>query len=90
MIVYKSPLLTTVNVSREQLKVALNKILDDLSANIEDVQTQSGQKTNRRRIRKVKKFIENIGLKEKIYIENKLNSSSWFQELLEDQLKDAE
>ena len=90
MIVYKSPLLTTVNVSREQLKVALNKILDDLSANIEDVQTQSGQKTNRRRRRKVKKFIENIGLKEKIYIENKLNSSSWLQELLEDQLKDAE
>ena len=90
MIVYKSPLLTTVNVSREQLKVALNKILDDLSANIEDVQTQGGQKTNRRRIRKVKKFIENIGLKEKIYIENKLNSSSWLQELLEDQLKDAE
>ena len=43
MIVYKSPLLTTVNVSREQLKVALNKILGDLSANIEDVQTQSGQ-----------------------------------------------
>ena len=44
MIVYKSLLLTTVNFSREQLKVALNKILDDLNANIEDFQTQSGQK----------------------------------------------
>ena len=54
MIVYKSPLLTTVNVSREQLKAALNKILDDLNANIEDVQRQSGQKTNRRKIKEVK------------------------------------
>ena len=44
LIVYKSPLLTTVNVSREQLKVALNKIGHYLNANIEDFQTQSGQK----------------------------------------------
>ena len=61
----KSPLLATVNVTRKQLKVALNKILDDLNANIEDFQTQSGQKTNRKRIRKVNKFTENIDLKEK-------------------------
>ena len=61
----KSPLLTTVNVTRKQLKVALNKILDDLNANIEEFQTQSGQKTNRKRIRKVNKFTENIDLKEK-------------------------
>ena len=60
-----SPLLTTVNFTRKQLKVALNKILDDLNANIEDFQTQSGQKTNRKRIRKVNKFTENIDLKEK-------------------------
>ena len=61
----KSPLLTTVNVTRKQLKVALNKILDDLNANIEDFQTQSGQNTYRKRIRKVNKFTENIDLKEK-------------------------
>ena len=61
----KSPLLTTVNVTRKQLKVVLNKILDDLNANIEEFQTQSGQKTNRKRIRKVNKFTENIDLKEK-------------------------
>ena len=79
LIIYKSPLLTTVNVSREQLKVALNKILDDLKANIEEFQTQSGQKTNRKRIRKVKKIIE-----------NKLDSSSWLKELLDNQLKDDE
>ena len=47
------------------MKVALNKILHDLNANIEDFQTQSGQKTNRKRIRKVNKFTENIDLKEK-------------------------
>ena len=62
MIVYKSLLLTTVNFSREQLKVALNKILDDLNTNIEDFQTQSGQNTYRKRIRKVKKKILEISI----------------------------
>ena len=42
LIVYKSPLLTTGKVSRKQLKVAVNKILDDLNEDIEDFQTQSG------------------------------------------------
>ena len=42
LIVYKSPLLTTGKVSRKQLKVTPNKILDDLNEKIEDFQTQSG------------------------------------------------
>ena len=42
LIVYKSPMLTTVNISRKTLKDALNNILEDLNANIEDFQTHSG------------------------------------------------
>ena len=53
MIVYKLAILTTVNISRKKLKDALNNILEDLNANIEDFQTHSGQKTKRRRIRKI-------------------------------------
>ena len=67
----------------------LIKLWDDLNANIEDVQRQSGQKTNRRKIKEVKKVLK-ISTKEKKYIENKLNSSRWLQELLDDQLKDGE
>ena len=36
LIVYKWPMLTTVNISRKNLKDALNNILEDLNANIED------------------------------------------------------
>ena len=42
LIVYKWPMLTTVNISRKNLKDALNNILEDLNANIEDFQTHSG------------------------------------------------
>ena len=37
LIVYKSPMLTTVNISRKNLKDVLNNILEDLSANIEKI-----------------------------------------------------
>ena len=53
MIVYKLLTLTTVNISRKNLKDALNNILEDLNANIEDLQTLSGQKANTRRVRKI-------------------------------------
>ena len=53
MIVDKLLTLTTVNISRKNLKDALNNILEDLNANIEDLQTLSGQKTNTRRVRKI-------------------------------------
>ena len=41
LIVYKSPMLTTVNINRKNLKDALNNTLEDLNANIEDFQTHS-------------------------------------------------
>ena len=50
LIVYKSPMLTTVNINRKNLKDALNNTLEDLNANIEDFQTHSWEKANRRRI----------------------------------------
>ena len=48
-------MLTKVNFSRKNLKGTLNNILEDLNANIEDFQTDIGQKINRRKIRKLKK-----------------------------------
>ena len=53
MVVYKSPMLTTVYISRKKLKDALNNILKDLNANIEDFRTHSRQKGNTRKIRKI-------------------------------------
>ena len=37
LIVYKSPMLTTVNITRKNLKDVLNNILEDLNANIEKI-----------------------------------------------------
>ena len=53
LIVYKSPMLTTVNIGRKNLKETLNNILEDLNANIENSQMHSRQKTNKRKIRKI-------------------------------------
>ena len=86
MIVYKSLMLTTLNISRKNLKDTLNNILEDLNANIEDFQTHSGQKTNRRRIRKLQKIISNIYSEEKQLIESKLDKNSWIKQLIDDQL----
>ena len=90
LIVYKSPMLTTVNISRKNLKDALNNILEDLNANIEDFQTHSRQKTNRRRIRKTKKFVNKLDSEEKQFIESKLDKNSWIKKLIDDQLKSKE
>ena len=83
-------MLTTVNISRKNLKDALNNILEDLNANIEDFQTHSGQKTNRGRIRKTKKFINKLDSEEKQFIESKLDKNSWIKKLIDDQLKSKE
>ena len=90
LIVYKWPMLTTVNISRKNLKDALNNILEDLNANIEDFQTNSGQKTYRRRIRKIKTFINKIDSEKKQFIESKLDKNSWIKKLIDDQLKSKE
>ena len=55
------------------MKDALNNILEDLNTNIEDFQAHSGQKTNKRRIRKNNKFINKIDSGEKQFIESKLD-----------------
>ena len=72
LIVYKLLMLTTVNISRKTSNDALNNILEDLNANIEDFQTHSGQKRNRGEIRKILEIINKIVLEERQYIESKL------------------
>ena len=68
LIAYKSPLLTTVNISKKQLKDALNKILEDLNANIKDFTTIHDEDQNLKRTRKIERFINKIDLiiKEKL------------------------
>ena len=70
-------MITTVNISRKSLKDVLNNILEDLNANIEKIsKTHSGQKTIRRKIRKLKKFINKIDSEERQFVENKLAANS--------------
>ena len=75
LILYKSPMLTTVNISRKNLKDDLNNILEDLNANIKDFQTHSRQKK--------KKDSE-----EKQFIESKIDKNSWIKKLIDDQLNE--
>ena len=83
-------MLTTANISRKNLKDALNNILEDLNADIEDFQIDSRKKTNRRRIRKFTKFINKIDSEEKQFIENKLDENSWLKKQIDDHLKNEE
>ena len=62
---YKSPLLTTVNISRKNLKQILNNILEDLNDSIRDFKTPD--RSSNRRIKKVKKLINTVSSKEKQY-----------------------
>ena len=50
----------------------------------------SRQKANRRKIRKLKKFVNKIDSEEKQFIENKLAANSWLKKLIDDQLKNEE
>ena len=77
--VYKLPTLTTVNISGKTLKQALNNISKDLMANIFDFGTE-------RKIKKVKKLINNIDSLEKNVIENKIVNMKWLNQLVKNQL----
>ena len=50
-------MLTTVYISRKNLKDALNNILKDLNVNIEDFQTHSRQKKIQEKLEKLKKSL---------------------------------
>ena len=86
MIVYKSPMLTTVNISIKNLKQILNNILEYLNANIRDFKTPDRQKN--RRVKKVKKLINAVASKEEQYLKDKLNIDveGWLKKLIDNQL----
>ena len=60
LIACKSLLLTTVSISKKQLKNAFNKILEDLNADITDFTTIHSEDQNLKRIRKIERFIDKI------------------------------
>ena len=58
LVVYKSPALLTVNIARKDFKNSLNNIVDGLTANIVDFETDRGKhKETIKKIRQLKKLI---------------------------------
>ena len=90
LIAFKSPSLTTVDVSKTQLKESLNNIFEDLNENKKDFTDQQNKRRNFKRIKKLKNFIDKIDSAEKEEIEEKINKPSWLASLLEDQLINQE
>ena len=80
-------MLTTVNISKKQLKDALNIIVVDLNANITDFKKIHVEDQNLKRIRKIGKFINKIDFDNKGKIEKKLNKNKWRKSLIDDQIK---
>ena len=80
-------MLTTVNISKKQLKDALNIIVVDLNANITDFKEIHVEDQNLKRIRKIGKFINKIDFDNKGKIEKKLNKNKWRKSLIDDQIK---
>ena len=60
LLVYKSPMLTTVNISRKNLKDVLNNILEDLNPNIGDSQTNIEQKIDKKELQKSKNLLTKL------------------------------
>ena len=80
-------MLTTVNISKKQLKDALNIIVVDLNANITDFKKIHVEDQNLKRIRKIGKFMNKIDFDNKGKIEKKLNKNKWRKSLIDDQIK---
>ena len=76
MIAFKSRSLTTVDVSKTQLKESLNNILEDLKTNKKDFIDQQNKRRGLKRIKKLKNFIDKIDSTEKEEIEEKINKPS--------------
>ena len=69
LIAFKSPSLTTVEVSETQLKELINNILEDLNGNKKDFTHQQNKKRDFKKIKKLKNFIDKIDSAEKEEIE---------------------
>ena len=87
LIAYKSPLLTTVNISKKQLKDTPNKILEDLNEKITDFTTTHGEDQNLKRIQKIEQFINKIDFDNKEKIEKNLDKNKWLKSLIDNQIK---
>ena len=90
MIAFKSPSLTTVDVSKTQLKESLNNILEDLNANKKDFTDQQNKRRDLKRIKNLTNFLDKIDSTEKEQIEEKNIKPNLLASLLEDQLINQE
>ena len=90
MIAFKSPSLTTVDVSKTQLKESLNNIVEDLNANKKDFTDQQNKRRDLKRIKNLTNFVDKIDSTEKEQIEEKNIKPNLLASLLEDQLINQE
>ena len=72
-------MLTTVDINnrKKKLKQVLNDILEDLKANIRDFQTPD--RCINRRIKKVKKLINAVALKENLKSKLNVDAENWLK-----------
>ena len=91
MILFKSPSLTLARINKKELQNILNKIIEELDLNLTEslMSTRDEQKT-KQKIVILKKFKKDLKTTSKENIGKQLESHSWLQVLVEDQLKSNE
>ena len=88
LILFKSPALTTVSISKKDLKEALDKIIDDLDLNLKQtLMSQDDRTETKQKINILKNLNKRFGLMKKLDIEKQLQLNEWLTKLIEDQLK---
>ena len=86
IITFKSTTLKTVDISRTELKNTLNKIINDLHANVSDFKTKSNTKATQRQVKKIKNLTEKVNKGDKQHMESRLSSENWIKKLIDNQI----
>ena len=88
LIVFKSPALTTVSITKKDSKDSLDKIIEDLDLNLKQtLMSQDDHTETKQKITILKTLNNKLGLTKKTDIEKQLQSHKWLTKLIEDQLK---
>ena len=91
MILFKSPSLTLARINKKELQNILNKIIEELDLNLtESLMSTRGEQKTKQKIVILKKFKKDLKTTSKENIGKQLESHSWLQVLVEDQLKSNE
>ena len=86
LLVFKSPTLNFVSISKKDLKDLLDKIIEDLNLK-ERLVSEDDQNKTKQKINILKNFNKRFNLIKKADIEKQLQSHEWLTKLVEYQLK---